>query len=185
MKRALDEIFDEARAAVAAGREPDARDLRARITAAGGSEDALQQLERVLSIQRARARLERPPERPVAPVRTAAPLRAALRARPTVNANMEVRRDGPASLAWETAPAIVGWELRISERPDARGDYVVRETRELPGDTTRAELPLGDLPLRVHLLGRTRDGRLLRRAVISGLSRETWAERWQRRASAS
>ena len=181
----LDHIFDEARAAVAAGHEPDAQDLRTRITAAGGDEIALQRLERVLSIQRARARLEQRPVRPVAPVPRAAPLRAAMRARPTISANMEVRREGAAGLAWETARAIVAWELRISERPDARGDYVVRETRELPGDATRAELPLGDLPLRVHLLGRTRDGRLLRRAVISGLSRDTWTERWQRRASAS
>ena len=75
--------------------------------------------------------------------------------------------------------------MRISERPDARGDYVVRETRELPAATTSVELPLADLPLRVHLLGRTRDGRLVRRAVISGLTRDSWNDRWQRRASAS
>jgi hypothetical protein len=37
----------------------------------------------------------------------------------------------------------------------------------------------------VHVLGRTRDGRLLRRAVISGLTAENWRDRWQRRASAS
>jgi len=106
----LDRIFDEARAAVAAGREPDAQDLRTRITAAGGDEIALQRLERVLSIQRARARLEQRPVRPVAPVPRAAPLRAAMRARPTISANMEVRREGAAGLAWETARAIVAWE---------------------------------------------------------------------------
>jgi hypothetical protein len=37
----------------------------------------------------------------------------------------------------------------------------------------------------VHLLGRGRDGRLLRRAVISALTRGAWGERWERRASAS
>jgi hypothetical protein len=75
--------------------------------------------------------------------------------------------------------------VRISERPDVRSDYAVRETRTLAGNVTRMELPLGELPLRVHILGRTRDGRLLRRAVISGLTREGWRDRWQRRASAS
>jgi hypothetical protein len=39
--------------------------------------------------------------------------------------------------------------------------------------------------VRVHLLGRGRDGRLVRRAIISALTREGWDERWQRRASAS
>ena len=47
------------------------------------------------------------------------------------------------------------------------------------------ELELGDTPSRVHLLGRGRDGRLVRRAIISALTREGWDERWQRRASAS
>ena len=60
--------------------------------------------------------------------------------------------------------------MRISARPDPRGDYVVQETRELAPGETSAELPLGEQPLRVHVLGRTRDGRLLRRAVISGLT---------------
>jgi hypothetical protein len=37
----------------------------------------------------------------------------------------------------------------------------------------------------VHLLGRSRDGRLLRRALISALTQESWNDRWERRASAS
>jgi hypothetical protein len=37
----------------------------------------------------------------------------------------------------------------------------------------------------VHLLGRAANGRLVRRAVISGLTRDNWSDRWQRRASAS
>ncbi len=101
---------------------------------------------------------------------------------------MEVRqqRDGERFLLqWETTPAIAGWEVRFSERPDARGDYEVRDTLTLPAQTTSVELPLGDNPLRVHLLGRSRDGRLLRRAVISALTRADWGARWERRASAS
>jgi hypothetical protein len=105
-----------------------------------------------------------------------------------ISANMEVRqkRDGEQFvLVWDTTPAIAGWEVRFSERPDARGDYEVRDTLTLPAETTTVEVPLGDKPLRVHLLGRSRDGRLLRRAVISALTRDGWNERWERRASAS
>jgi hypothetical protein len=47
------------------------------------------------------------------------------------------------------------------------------------------EVPLGELPLRVHVLGHARDGRLVRRALISALTRDTWGDRWQQRASAS
>ncbi|MGH3003950.1 MAG: hypothetical protein ACRDM1_15025, partial [Gaiellaceae bacterium] len=115
-------------------------------------------------------------------------LRAALRTRPTINANMDVRRrtdGGRFFLAWDAAPAVASWEVRFSERADARGDYAVREELTLPAGTTNVELPLGELPLRVHVLGRSRDGRLLRRAVISALTRAGWDERWQRRASAS
>ena len=66
-----------------------------------------------------------------------------------------------------------------------RGEYVVRDERALAGDTTSIELPLGDDLFRVHLLGRDRGGRLVRRAIVSGLTRETWPDRWERRASAS
>ena len=98
---------------------------------------------------------------------------------------MDVRREGAATLAWHAEPKVAAWELRISERSDPRGDYEVRESGDLPGDATSVELPLRDSPLRVHLLGRDRGGRLVRRAIVSGLTRETWGERWQRRASAS
>jgi hypothetical protein len=39
--------------------------------------------------------------------------------------------------------------------------------------------------VRVHVLGRGRDGRLLRRAIVSGLTRENREARWERRPSAS
>jgi hypothetical protein len=143
----------------------------------------LQQLQRVLSIHRARGALAREPAAP-----PAKPRRVAFRARPTITGNMDVRRElhGEVfTLAWDTTPSIAQWEIRISGRPDARRDYAVRETRNVPATETTLELTLGELPLRVHLLGRSRDGRLVRRAVISGLTRESWTERWQRRASAS
>lgn len=192
-------IIEEARAAIAARHAPDAAALEARVRAVRKAkrprgeeqraaldramDEALHRLDRVLSVHRARARLAKgtTPPAPSAP----APLRAALRTKPTVTANMDVRREGPGVLVWDAAPSVESWQLRISERPDARGDYVVREERELPGAATSVELPLGDSPIRVHLHGRGRGNRLLRRAVISGLTRESWAERWQRRGSAS
>jgi hypothetical protein len=194
-------ILHEARAHVAAGRDP--HELEARIRAAGESaraqegtvaEDidgaeqrALQQLERVLAVHRARARIANPPAAPPPRV-SAPPRRAAIRPRPTIGGNMEVRRQAAGdtvTFSWDAAAAVAGWEVRFSERADARADYVVRETLALPPETTTVEVPLGEHPLRVHLLGRSRDGRLLRRAIVSALTRDNWNDRWQRRASAS
>jgi hypothetical protein len=192
-------ILHEARGHVAAGHDP--HELEARIRAAGRSvraqdgvteaevdraeRQALRQLERVVAVHRARARIANPPAPPPAP---APSRRAQLRTRPTIGGNMEVRRESSGdtvSLSWDRAAAVVSWEVRFSERADARSDYAVRETLTLPPETTTVELPLGDRPLRVHLLGRSRDGRLLRRAIVSALTRENWNDRWQRRASAS
>ena len=185
-------IINEARGAIADGRGADAKVLEERIRSAtrrhsgeeAGERRALKQLERVLSVQRARGALARQPAPPAAPT----PLRKVLRSRPTLTGNMDVRRErrGDAFvLAWDAAAGVANWEVRISERPDARSDYTVRETLTHEAKETILELPLGDRWLRVHVLGRSRDGRLLRRAVISGLTQEGWNERWQRRASAS
>ena len=135
-----------------------------RIRKAGGGAKALKQLERVLTVQRARARLAAPAHSAARPHRSrAAPRgRTAFRAQPTITGNMEVRRsraEGGVLLGWDAAPAVTGWEVRFSERADARSEYVVRETLSLPGTATSVELALGELPRRVHLLGaRTTDG---------------------------
>jgi len=187
----LSAILDAARADVAAGRDPDEKALEERIRKAGGGAKALKQLERVLTVQRARARLAAPPTppppaAPAAPVRPRA--RTAFRAQPTITGNMEVRRTRSGNgivLSWDTAGAVTSWEARFSERADARSEYVVRETLSLPGTATSVELELGELPRRVHLLGRANDGRLVRRAIVSALTQENWDDRWQRRASAS
>jgi hypothetical protein len=183
-------ILDAARAEIAAGRDPDEQALAARIRDAGGGAKALEQLQRVLTVQRARARLAAPPTPP--PAAPAAPrrprARAAFRAQPTITGNMEVRRartDGGIVLSWDTAPAVTSWEARFSERADARSEYAVRETLTLPATATSVELTLGELPQRVHLLGRAGDGRLVRRAIVSALTQDNWDDRWQRRASAS
>ena len=41
-------------------------------------------------------------------------------------------------LAWDGAAGIAQWEVRISERPDARQDYAVRETLTLAANETRS-----------------------------------------------
>jgi hypothetical protein len=183
-------IIDEARRRVASGKTLDPTAFEARIRAADGdAERALQQLARIVSVQRARALVAGPPPaREPVPQPEPAGRPLALRAKPTITGNMDVRREPNGTafvLAWTAEPKVVAWEVRLSERPDVRGEYVVREERELPGAETSVEIELGDTPLRVHLLGRARDGRLVRRAIISALTREGWAERWQRRASAS
>jgi hypothetical protein len=203
LTRAHTTIIREARAHVAAGRDPNADALATRIRAAaqrerdaGGGDAgeidraerrALKQLERIAAVHRARAALRREPSgRREAPAPR--PRRQALKARATITGNMEVRaaEAGDAVvLRWDAAPSVVAWEMRVSARPGARPEYVVRETRELPGDATEAEVELGERPLRIHLLGRGRDGRLLRRAIVSALTRDNWRDRWERRASAS
>jgi hypothetical protein len=182
-------IIDEARKLVAGGEELDASAFEARIRAAGGdTERALKQLARIVSVQRARTLVSGPPPRAPEPAPEPLLRPLALRTKPTITGNMDVRRErrGDAFvLAWSAEPKVVAWDVRLSERPDVRGDYVVREERTLAGAETNVEVALGDAPSRVHLLGRARDGRLVRRAIISALTRDGWDERWQRRASAS
>ena len=133
-------ILDEARAQIARGVEPDAAALEARIGAVrgGDAEHALAQLRRLLSVHRARALLvDRPAPSP-------SPRRPAYRARPTIAANVAVRarRIGDmVTLEWDPAPGVASWEARLSERPDARSDYVERETLTLEGPRLELRLP--------------------------------------------
>ena len=187
-------ILDQARAGIAAGRTPDWSVLEARVRAVaqhpraavepGQEARALQQLKLLASVQRARARIA--PAAPEQSLPTSRP--KALRERPTITGNMEVRRDRDGEsfvLRWDAAPGVLTWVVRFSERADPRGGYAVQSERELPAGTTSVEVPLGASVLRVHLLGRGRGGKLVRRAVMSPLSPESWDERWQRRASAA
>lgn len=187
-------ILDQARASIAAGRIPDWSVLESRVKAvarhprrqADPAQEAraLKQLQLLASVQRARARIT--PAAPERPAPTRRPV--ALRERPTITGNMEVRRDSEGDaflLRWDAAPGVLQWVVRVSERRDPRGGYVVREEQELPAAATSVEVPLGASALRIHLLGRGRGGKLLRRAVMSPLTPESWGERWQRRASAA
>jgi hypothetical protein len=163
-------VLAEARAEIAAGRYPDVAALRARLA---GDEDALSRLDGVLAVHRARTRMARQ----VSDTKVSDTV--SLRTRPMLQADMDVRRLGDATLVWDAVPGVVSWEVRISERADARSDYVLQDTLEI--EATSVDLSLGDRALRVNILGRSRNGRLVRRALVSGLSRDNWADRWQRR----
>jgi hypothetical protein len=172
-------IIADARRVVAHGTTLDAAAFERRIRAVGGegAAAALAQLARIAAVQRARARLAGPPD-PQAAL-PAAPPRRILGTRPTISGSVELRREGEFVLAWDADADVQSWEVRIAERPDVRRDYHERETRR-PAEP-RVELPLGDLPMRVTVVGRGRGGRLVRRAVLTGVTRETWADRWQKR----
>jgi hypothetical protein len=184
----VEQILGEARATVARGGEPDWKSFRDRIRRAEPDEralrEALARLERIGAVHRARkaqACVESTQAPPEAPRR-----RALLRTRPTLTGDLEVRRERAGDalvLAWRAEPGVDRWEVRVAERSGSRGDYVLLEERELPGTATNLELPGADAPLRVHLLGRSRAGRLVRRAIASGLAPDSWDERWQRRPS--
>lgn len=177
MNRELKTIFDEARAQIARGDEPDAAELEARVRSVDPR--ALGSLRRLLAVHRAKRSLAQPatPERPARP---------AYRAKPTISANMTVRASaagGTVALEWPAAAGVRAWEARIGERRDARSPYVDRETVTL--DAPRLELRLSDLPQRISITGRNAAGRIVQRALVSGLTSANWSQKWQQRASAS
>ena len=141
---------------------------------------------RARALDPSRSRRGRPP---AGAAGATAPRRKVLRARPTLTGNMDVRREkrGDAFvLAWDAAAGVAKWEVRISERPDAR--QRLRRARDADARGKRddaraaARRPLG---CACTCSDAAATGDLLRRAVISGLTRDGWDERWQRRASAS
>lgn len=182
MDRELARIFDDVRRQIAAGGEPDAAALEARVRAVDPA--AVAQLRRLLAVHRAKRSLAR---EPAPPPSAPAPRRpAAYRARPTISANMSVRAraEGDAVvLEWEPQRGVAHWEARVSERPDAHSPYTQGETLTL--DAPRLELRLTELPKRVSLTGRTAGGRIAQRALISGLTSANWKQKWQQRASAA
>ena len=183
----LKEILDEARAQIARGDAPDADALAARIreVVAPGGGEALRQLERLLAVARARRAVSAPlpePPKPAAPRRRA----EVYRAKPTIAANMVVRaraNGDTVTLEWDAVRGVTDWDARLADRPDARSPYTDRETRRLTEPCI--ELDLSDLPQRVSITGRNATGRIVQRAVVSGLTSGNWNQKWQQRASAS
>jgi len=177
----LANILDEVRAQIARGAEPDADALERRVRALDPK--ALPRLRRLLAVDRAKRSLREPPQEAAPRPRAAPP---AYRAKPTIAANMAVRarpQGDAVVLEWESARGVGAWEVRLGERPDARSSYVDRETVQL--DAPLLELALSELPLRVSVVGRNPSGRIVQRALISGLTRSNWGQKWQQRPSAS
>jgi hypothetical protein len=184
MRPELAAILDEVRAQIARGDEPDAGDVEARIRALPEHDPALAQLHRLLAVHRAKRSLTTMPVPPPAPRPVARS--SVYRAKPTISATMTVRARAAGdavALEWEPRPDVTRWEARISERPDARSNYADREQRTLDGPSV--ELRLGDRPQRVHISGRNAAGRVVARALVSGLTSANWSQRWQQRPSAS
>ena len=87
------------------------------------------------------------------------------------------------TLEWDAVRGVTDWDARLADRPDARSPYTDRETRRLTEPCI--ELDLSDLPQRVSITGRNATGRIVQRAVVSGLTSGNWNQKWQQRASAS
>jgi len=125
----------------------------------------------------------RPPARPARPVR-----RLALQPAATMIGNMIVRKRRTSTgveLAWDGAPSVAEWTLRVSTRPDPRQDYVDGEAVTLPATARSYDIPLDEHPRRIQLYGHARDGRIVRRAVISALTSGNSGAQWKRQSTAS
>ncbi len=124
-----------------------------------------------------------PAPSPSRPVR-----RMALQPSATVVGNMAVRKrqvsDG-LELSWDHAANVSEWSLRVSVRPDPRQDYVEGEAVALPSGTTSYVVELDERPSRIQLYGSARDGRVVRRVVVSALTSGNSGSAWKRQATAS
>jgi hypothetical protein len=132
------------------------------------------------------------PTLPPTPPRTPAPARPvrrlALQPSATIVGNMAVRKqptERGLELAWDAAPQVIEWVLRVSVRPDPRQDYVEGEAETLPAGTRSYEVALDEHPRRIQLYGHARGGKIVRRAVISALTSGNSGAQWKRQATAS
>jgi len=106
----------------------------------------------------------------------------------TIVGNMTVRKQQTGQgleLSWDGAANITGWKLRVSIRPDPRKDYVEHEVVTLPAGSNSFMVELDDHPRRIQLYGHARDGRTVRRATISALTRGNRGSQWKRQPTAS
>lgn len=128
----------------------------------------------------------RPEPRPVA---TAPPIRRlALQPSATIVGNMAVRKKSSGDgieLSWDAAPNVTEWTIRVSVRPDPRQDYVEGELVKLPSAAAAFDVALDELPRRIQLHGLARDGRVVRRAIVSALTSGNSSAQWKRHSTAS
>jgi hypothetical protein len=119
------------------------------------------------------------PDRPVR--------RLALQPSATIVGNMAVRKkqaEQGLELSWDTAANVTEWKVRVSVRPDPRRDYVEGDIVTLPIGSTSFGIELDEHPHRIQLYGHARDGRVVRRAVISALTSGNSGAQWKRQATA-
>jgi hypothetical protein len=126
---------------------------------------------------------------PPAPPPPARPIRRlALQPSATIVGNMAVRKQPTGrglELAWDAAPQVIEWVLRVSVRPDPRQDYIEGEAETLPAGARSYEVELDEHPRRIQLYGHARGGKIVRRAVISALTSGNSSAQWKRQATAS
>ena len=106
----------------------------------------------------------------------------------TIVGNMAVRKKQTGrglELSFDAAANVAEWKLRVSVRPDPRQKYVEGEVVTLPTGSTSWEVELDEHPRRIQLYGHARDGRIVRRAVISALTSGNSSAQWKRQATAS
>ena len=114
--------------------------------------------------------------------------RLSLQPSATIVGNMAVRKksaDNGIELSWDGAPNVTEWTIRVSVRPDPRQDYVEGELVTLPPAASAFDVALDELPRRIQLYGLARDGRIVRRAIISALTSGNSGAQWKRQATAS
>ena len=120
---------------------------------------------------------------PARPIR-----RLAIQPSATIVGNMAVRKKAVGDvveLSWDRAPNVTEWTIRVSVRPDPRQDYVEGELLTLAPSTVRFDVELDELPRRIQVYGLARDGRIVRRAVVSALTSGNSSAQWKRQATAS
>jgi hypothetical protein len=139
--------------------------------------------ERTLaSLHEVVAAAARPQPAPSRPVR-----RLALEPAATIVGNMGLRKrrtDAGVELSWDAAANVVEWAVRISSRPDPRGDYEELAELSLPGSATSLAVELDENPRRIQLTGVARGDRTVRRVTVSALTRGNSGAQWKRQASA-
>jgi len=106
----------------------------------------------------------------------------------SVVGNMALRKrrtEAGVELSWDPVAAVVEWTVRISARPDPRGDYEELIELSLAGNATSLAVELDDDPRRIQLSGLARGDRVVRRVTVSALTRGNSGTQWKRQASAS
>ena len=88
-------------------------------------------------------------------------------------------------LSWDGAPNVTEWTIRVSVRPDPRQDYVEGELVSLAPGASTFLVSLDERPRRIQLYGSARDGRIVRRAIISALTSGNSGAQWKRQSTAS